>query len=92
MITNRYYPSRFRQDHKRVKAQGKDIPLLMEIMDRLQNEETLEASFVDHDLKGNWAGYRECHLSPNWLLVYIVEKEDDRITFARTGSHSEIFD
>lgn len=90
MISSRYYPSRFKKDYKRVKAQGKDIQTLLDIMDRLQNEETLEASFVDHDLKGNWKGYRECHLAPNWLLVYTVE--EDTISFARTGSHSEIFD
>ena len=90
MISSRCYPSRFKKDYKRVKAQEKDIQTLLNIMDRLQNEETLEASFVDHDLKWNWKGYRECHLAPNWLLVYTVE--EDTISFARTGSHSEIFD
>jgi len=89
MIPNRYYPSRFKKDYKRVKAQGKDIQALLDIMDRLQNEEKLEASFFDHDLKGNWKGYRECHLAPDWLLVYTVE--ENTIIFARTGSHSEIF-
>ncbi|MBF0500028.1 MAG: type II toxin-antitoxin system YafQ family toxin [Candidatus Riflebacteria bacterium] len=90
MIENRCYPSQFKKDYKRVKAQGKDIQTLIKIMDRLQNEETLEPVYRDHALKKNWKGFRECHLSPDWLLVYTVE--GDTILFARTGTHSDIFE
>ncbi|EKE13303.1 MAG: Toxin-antitoxin system, toxin component, RelE family [uncultured bacterium] len=90
MIKDRYYPSAFRKDYKRIKAQGKDVQKLAELMDRLQNEETLEPKYKDHELKQNWKGYRECHVSPDWLLVYKIDR--DTIFFVRTGSHSDIFE
>ena len=62
---------------------------LLEVMRLLANQAVLEASFKDHALKGNWKGYRECHLSPDWLLIYKVE--GDILTFVRTGTHSELF-
>jgi len=59
-------------------------------MGRLIHREILEPSFRDHPLKGVWAGHRECHLEPDWLLIYRIE--GDEITFERTGTHSDLFD
>lgn len=79
----------FKRDLKRLAKSGKDLEKLFSVMVLLANETPLDQKYYDHPLKGNWKGYRECHIEPNWLLVYLVE--DDVITFARSGSHSEIF-
>jgi mRNA interferase YafQ len=80
----------FKQDRKRAGRRGKDIGKLDAIMRRLAAEEQLEPRFRDHKLAGNWKGYRECHIEPDWLLIYRVEGEE--ITFVRTGTHSDLFD
>ena len=59
-------------------------------MRRLANEEQLEARYRDHKLTGPWQDFRECHVDPNWLLIYRVV--GDEITFVRTGTHSDLFD
>lgn len=59
------------------------------VMGRLIHREVLEPTFNDHPLKGEWAGHRECHLKPDWLLIYRVEGNE--ITFERTGTHSDLF-
>lgn len=60
------------------------------VMGRLIHREPLEATYHDHPLRGEWAGHRECHLAPDWLLIYRVAR--DEVTFERTGTHSELFD
>lgn len=60
------------------------------VMGRLIHREILEPAFKDHPLKGKWVKHRECHLAPDWLLIYRVER--DEITFERTGTHSDLFD
>lgn len=79
----------FRKDLKRVKKQGKDTDRLKKIMDDLIEEVPLAAKHKDHPLVGNWANHRECHIQPDWLLIYRIE--DDVIFFERTGSHSDLF-
>jgi mRNA interferase YafQ len=59
-------------------------------MRRLANEEQLEPQFRDHKLSGEWQGFRECHVEPDWLLIYRIE--GDEITFVRTGTHADLFD
>lgn len=82
------FGNRFKKDYKKVVRQGRDIAILKEVMTRLQKEEKLANKYYDHNLIGNWKGCRECHLSPDWLLIYRIE--GDTIVFIRTGSHSEI--
>jgi mRNA interferase YafQ len=60
------------------------------VMGRLIHRERLEPPHRDHPLKGEWKGHRECHLTPDWLLIYRIH--GDEITFERTGSHSDLFD
>lgn len=79
----------FRKDLKRVKKQGKDTDRLKKIMDDLIEEVPLAAKHKHHPLVGNWANHRECHIQPDWLLIYRIE--DDVIFFERTGSHSDLF-
>jgi len=81
--------SQFKKDLKKAKRQGKDLNLLQSVIITLANEETLEERFRDHDLTGNWRGYRECHINPDWLLIY--KADGDELKLARLGSHSELF-
>lgn len=82
-------PKAFRQDFKRLFKAGKDIKKLLTVMELLEKEVPLDAKYKDHTLIGLWKGYHECYIAPNWLLVYKIE--GDVVTFARTGSHSDIF-
>ena len=59
-------------------------------MRRLANQEPLEPRFHDHPLSGIWRNFRECHMEPDWLLIYLIV--GDEITFIRTGTHSDLFD
>lgn len=72
-----------------MKAQNKDLGKLDAIMKALIEEKPLAPKHKDHPLHHNWAGRRECHVEPNWLLIYKIQ--DETIIFERTGSHSELF-
>lgn len=80
----------FKRDRKRASRRGKDIGKLDIVMERLANEDQLEVRFRDHALSGEWKDFRECHIEPNWLLIYRVHGGE--ITFVRTGTHSDLFD
>jgi mRNA interferase YafQ len=80
---------RFVQDRKRMKKRNKDINKLERLMTLITNEVPLPESCHEHLLHGNYEGYTECHVEPNWLLVYRFE--DDIVHFARTGSHADLF-
>lgn len=80
--------SKFKKDYKKAGKQGRDVELLKTVMARLQMQTKLDSKFRDHELIGNWKGCRECHLGPDWLLIYRIE--EDTIVFIRTGSHTEI--
>lgn len=81
----------FKIDLKKIIKQGKDLDLLQEIVEALQQQEPLLPKNCDHSLSGNWKGYRECHISPDWLLIYKSEDQLKLLRLARTGSHSELF-
>lgn len=68
-----------------------DIALLDDIIRMLAKGETLSEKNRDHELGGDWAGHRECHIQPDWLLVYRVEDDVLVLTLSRTGSHSDLF-
>ena len=86
------FTTQFKRDLKLAKKQNKDIKKLYGIIERLANGETLEEKYKDHLLTGNFKGCRECHIEPDWLLVY--ERYDDVLVLMlyRTGSHTELFD
>lgn len=81
----------FRKDYKRVKKRGCDMSLLEEVIDSLQKEQPLEERYRDHGLVGNYAGFRECHILPDWLLIYATDKERLILTASRTGTHADLF-
>lgn len=83
--------SKFKKDYKTAIKRGLDISLLEAIIEKLANQETLSPENRDHQLSGNWANFRECHILSDWLLVYRVEQDVLVLTLARTGSHSDIF-
>lgn len=81
----------FRKDMKKVQKQGKDFSKLKVIITKLVNNIELPKENKDHNLKGNYKGYRECHIEPDWLLIYKTELENNLLILYRTGSHSELF-
>ena len=87
--------SAFKRDFKRIKAtprHSKDIDqLLSAIVEKLLVDEKLPQRKRDHELSGNWKGYRECHLKPDLLLIY-RKPDGDTLRLARLGSHSELFE
>ena len=85
------YTSRFKKDFKQAKKQKKDIEKLFDVIERIANGEKLEAKWKDHALSGDYSGARECHIEPDWLLIYEIFDETLVLSLLRTGSHSELF-
>jgi len=84
------YTKQFSKDLDKIKKSGqKEIEKLKTILTKLINQEPLDQKNKDHKLIGNYKGRRECHIEPDWLLIYLIE--DETIIFERTGSHSELF-
>lgn len=83
--------TKFRRDIKRCKKQNKHMQSFKEINERLIAGLPLPEKNKDHLLSGNWNGYRECHIEPDWLLIYKINKEENLIEYVRIGSHSELF-
>ncbi|MBQ6610418.1 MAG: type II toxin-antitoxin system YafQ family toxin [Oscillospiraceae bacterium] len=84
--------AKFRKDYKRMKSQGKDMSLLEDVIDTLLEEKPLEAKHCDHPLSGSYIGFRECHILPDWLLIYAINHGQLILTASRTGTHSDLFD
>lgn len=85
------YTASFKKDYKRAIKSGLKIELLEQIVALLAMGETLPEKNRDHELSGNWAGHRECHILPDWLLIYRIEQNVLVLTLARTGTHSSLF-
>lgn len=83
------YRKIFKKDVKLAKRRGKNINKLKEIITCLVEEKPLPKEYKDHPLIGNYAGRRECHIEPNWLLIYKIQT--DTLILERTGSHSDLF-
>ncbi|MCW7552278.1 type II toxin-antitoxin system YafQ family toxin [Endozoicomonas gorgoniicola] len=81
--------SKFKKDYKKVKKQNKDMDKLVEVLKLLINQKSLPAKNRDHTLTGSLNKYRECHIEPDWLLMYRID--GTKIVFERTGLHSELF-
>ena len=79
----------FERDLRRIKKRAKDLDKLEAIVNLLQAQEQLPLRCHPHPLRGNWAGYWDCHVGPDWLLIYkVTEKE---LILVRTGSHADLF-
>lgn len=81
--------SRFRKDLKRMTKRRKDLNKLKAVVLKLLNQQPLETRYKDHVLIGNYGGRRECHIEPDWLLIY--EPLEGAIIFERTGTHADLF-
>jgi mRNA interferase YafQ len=85
------YSGQFKRDYKLAMKRRMDIALIDCVIKKLINEVPLDEKFNDHALSGNFKGYRECHLKPDWLLIYRVDADSRIIYFLRTGTHSDLF-
>ncbi|PKM60409.1 MAG: type II toxin-antitoxin system mRNA interferase toxin, RelE/StbE family [Firmicutes bacterium HGW-Firmicutes-4] len=85
------FTNQFKKDLKLAKKQGKDIERLYAVIEKLADDEPLEQKYRDHDLSGNYNGCRECHVEPDWLLVYEVMDDVLVLMLYRVGSHSTLF-
>ena len=85
------YTSTMKKDLKRAEKRGYNMKEIAEIIFKLANEEPLEERYHDHNLEGNWAGHRELHIRPDWILIY--QKKDNLLILelSRTGTHSDLF-
>lgn len=81
----------FKKDFKLAMKRGLNVELLENVIALLAMGEPLPAKNKDHALTGNWVGHRECHILPDWLLVYRIEDDVLVLTLARTGTHSDLF-
>jgi mRNA interferase YafQ len=81
----------FRKDEKLARKRGLDISLLKSVIQTLLEEKPLDPKHKDHPLVGNYAGFRECHILPDWLLIYVIDKGRLILTASRTGTHSDLF-
>lgn len=85
------FTNQFKKDLKIAKKQGKDLDKLFEVINILANEEKLDTKFKDHDLSGSYKGTRECHIEPDWLLIYEIDNNALILMLYRLGTHSELF-
>jgi mRNA interferase YafQ len=83
--------SRFRKDYERAKKRGLDLTLLEAAIDTLLKEKPLDSKYKDHPLSGDYAGFWECHILPDWLLIYAVHHELLILVASRTGTHADLF-
>ena len=83
------YTSQFKKDFKKVSKQRKDLTKLEYVIETLLSNKKLEFKFKDHPLSGKWKNHRDCHIEPDWLLIY--QLNSDSLILERTGSHSELF-
>lgn len=83
--------SRFRKDLKSILKRGYNIDLMGTVVDMLADGQELPAQYRDHALTGNYKGCRECHITPDWLLIYELAENELILYLTRTGSHSDLF-
>lgn len=81
----------FKKDYKLALKRKLNIELLQNVISKLANGEKLDSKYNDHSLSGNWAGFRECHIQPDWLLIYRIDDDVLVLTLSRTGTHSDLF-
>ena len=85
------FTTQFKKDIKLAKKQGKDTDKIFEVVEKLANDEVLDAKYKDHCLTGDYKDCRECHIEPDWLLIYEKYESELILMLIRTGSHSELF-
>lgn len=82
---------KFKKSLKLAKKRGLDLNLLEKLITSLQNNSPLEEKYRDHELRGKYKGFREYHIAPDWLLIYMKEEDVLVLTLIDTGTHSDLF-
>ena len=82
---------KFKKSLKLARKRGLDLGLMDDVVEKLLSGLPLEEKYRDHELKGNYKGFRECHIQPDWLLVYLVENDILTLTLVDTGTHADLF-
>jgi mRNA interferase YafQ len=85
------FSSKFKKDFKLIKKRGYDTDLLEDVITLLRQETPLPEKYDDHALRGDYIGHRECHITPDWLLIYKIENDILTLSLTRTGTHSDLF-
>ena len=85
------YSTKFKKDFKQAQKRGLPMQELKTIIEKLANGETLESKHRDHALTGNYSMFRECHIRPDWLLIYRINDSELELLAHRTGTHSDLF-
>lgn len=81
----------FKRSYKLMKKRGLDISLLDKVIDDIRQGKELDIKYRNHELKGKFKGFYECHIQPDWLLIYFIENDILTLTLVDTGSHADIF-
>ncbi len=81
----------FKKSYKLMQKRGYDISLLDDVINQLMQGQELDIKYKNHSLTGNYKGFNECHIQPDWILIYLIEKEILILTCVDTGTHSDIF-
>ncbi len=90
MLTIKYQTT-FKKDYKRIKKRGYDVRKLEKVIELLATGQELPAEYKDHGLAGNYRECRECHITPDWLLIYEIKESELFLYLTRTGTHSDLF-
>ena len=93
-MSNKYFivqTGQFKRDLKTARKRGYDLSLLGTVVDTLAAGEVLPQKYKDHPLSGNYEGCRECHITPDWLLIYEIDGDELILYLTRTGTHSDLF-
>lgn len=83
--------SKFRKDYKKIQKRGYNIKLLENVVKILAEAKTLPEKYLPHPLQGDYKGYMECHILPDWLLIYKIKDDELVLVLSRTGTHSDLF-
>jgi len=85
------FTNKFKRQRKRLKARGYDLALLDQVVEILAKGEQLDERYQDHGLTGNWKGHRDCHILPDWILIYRIDDDVLILELTETGTHSDLF-
>lgn len=85
------FTTAYKKSYKLMKKRGLDLSLLDNVVDALRQGIQLEEKYHDHALAGNYKGFRECHIKPDWLLIYLIEDDILTLTLVDTGTHADMF-
>ena len=90
-MLNIEHTTRFKSDLNLAKRRQKSMKKIQDVMEKIAAEKPLDKKLRDHSLTGNWQDFRECHIEPDWLLIYKITSDRKTVIFTRTGTHADLF-